>query len=579
MLTPDASQSELLAGPLDERRIVIAGPGAGKTTVSVLLVSEISKVSRYHERLVLYISFSRAAMNAAFGAFKDVSDDMLSSPLDFLPATLDSLAWQITSFDGESNESQPNFDRIVASATAKLIEDYAEELDDVVHLIVDEAQDLSPVRQDLLFAIIDRLPSDAGVTIFGDPMQSIYGFSSLGSCGVEQAWRRLLAGLAERSITKTYRLDGAHRALRAGPRKVASVLQSLDQPEDALVREVLDDLMGEFPVWEVSRFVHAAKAWTGTTAVLARTNPGVAALFHALTALGLTCVWNPPSHDGLRVSPAITRLWKLTRGANLTSELFEVGVSADPRIPRDWFASMLGETGNVRAVNWDDFARTLRAPTDRSLPWLGGDQEGVVLSTIHRAKGLEWDNVAVVDGIELISPVGDREPEVELAYVALSRARERIVLLEWNAPFFAVDKKSKLGYQPHPRTRRPARVCIVPSFLAGKKVGGDRGQDVLASCDYNSEMEFELLASGDLGWPVYRCKVGGVAVGVTSDEFGQAFARLLGPGNKRWPNLSPVPIDGVETRWSTLGATEFWLRPRPLGVATISWGEQQNGES
>jgi DNA helicase-2/ATP-dependent DNA helicase PcrA len=65
----------------------------------------------------------------------------------------------------------------------------------------------------------------------------------------------------------------------------------------------------------------------------------------------------------------------------------------------------------------------------------GGDPEGVTLMTVHTAKGLEWPVVAVAgleDGLfplsrALETPEGAEE-ERRLAYVAITRARDRLVL-------------------------------------------------------------------------------------------------------------------------------------------------------
>lgn len=58
----------------------------------------------------------------------------------------------------------------------------------------------------------------------------------------------------------------------------------------------------------------------------------------------------------------------------------------------------------------------------------------IILSTIHRSKGLEWENVIVVGVNELILPHGRNldgdniEEERRLAYVAITRAKERLLL-------------------------------------------------------------------------------------------------------------------------------------------------------
>jgi DNA helicase-2/ATP-dependent DNA helicase PcrA len=66
---------------------------------------------------------------------------------------------------------------------------------------------------------------------------------------------------------------------------------------------------------------------------------------------------------------------------------------------------------------------------------VGGDPEGVTLMTVHTAKGLEWPVVAVTgleDGLfplsrALETPEGAEE-ERRLAYVAITRARDRLYL-------------------------------------------------------------------------------------------------------------------------------------------------------
>src|SRR5438552_4591711 len=69
------------------------------------------------------------------------------------------------------------------------------------------------------------------------------------------------------------------------------------------------------------------------------------------------------------------------------------------------------------------------------------DDEYVVLSTIHSAKGCEWDVVYLIhaaDGV-LPSDMADGEEDLEeerrLLYVAMTRARDRLVF-SWPLRYF-----------------------------------------------------------------------------------------------------------------------------------------------
>ncbi|MGV9673355.1 AAA family ATPase [Gordonia sp. NPDC003504] len=566
--TPDDSQQAVLDAPLDERRIVVAGPGAGKTTTSIALISEVSRQSADHdEQTVLYVSFSRAAMAAAFTAFGDTVRDQ---PINIAAMTLDSLAWQLVEESATVTGGDPDFDAVVKRATERLRRGDDEELDDVVHLIVDEAQDLSALRRELLCALIDRLPGNAGVTIFGDPMQSIYEFLDDGDVGGTRGWDGLLTDLRGRSITKIYELEGDHRSRKRGTRKVSSASQILRASGDVEREGILDDLLTEFTHWDLDEFAARASEWKGSTAVLARSNAEVLQLFQALSSLGLLCTWRQPGRVHPRVAPWVAQLWSYVGGKPLSLNDFEKFSSSRGDIDRAWFRLLLDEAGRGEVVDWSEIANTCRAAIDPLAPWFAGPRDGLALSTIHQSKGLEWDNVAVVGADELVTGVGRRQPECELLYVALSRARDRIIVIDWQADYLKRSRSGGLWYRPHPGSGVAVAVGITPDCLVSEQaIGGPGGQQVLESLSGSAQVEFERLATGHAEWPTYRCLVAGTAVGMTTPQFGRALAMLPGIRTGAWPDIGSVWTDGVETAWSTVEQVGFWLRPRPLGMATI----------
>lgn len=87
------------------------------------------------------------------------------------------------------------------------------------------------------------------------------------------------------------------------------------------------------------------------------------------------------------------------------------------------------------------------------------DVEGVVLTTVHGSKGLEWPVVYVVHAVEGVYPTdrktadaGDLEEDRRVLYVAATRARDRLV--------FSCPRELQLPWGPSKPTR-PSR------FLAG----------------------------------------------------------------------------------------------------------------
>ena len=566
----DEAQRLVVHANLSDRRIVVAGPGAGKTATAVALVEDILRRTDADfddNPKVLFVSFSSAAIAASVSAFGNGLDEVYEG---VVAMTLDSLAWELTETTGDSFNERIDFDRVVELATTKMRLDYNGELDSLVHLIVDEAQDVTRVRRTFLLALIDRLNMDAGLTIFGDPLQSIYEFLDESVRSDQSAWETLVAGLQDRGVTSLLTLDGEYRAQGRGPRKVLAAARDMRHATDTDRTNLLDDLTTDLSHLTTVQFAHRATSWAGPTAVLVRTNAEVVALFDELAKLGLPCRANHSETRQIVVDPWVADLWPAVAGRPVSISAFTEFASNRDDVEEGWFRLFLHATHSGSTISWESIARLCSVGFDRTQPWFARDAGATVVSTIHQAKGLEWDNVAVADVQALLRPAGKREPESELLFVALSRARDKVVVLDWARAFYKTAPGSNLMYRPHPAFNYPTQVLITPGDLRiDDMIGGDSGQSRLRSLVSGERIEFDLLSSGS-GWPSYRCTVGGDVVGATTPEFGVKFSKVLrgrGPGG--WPQLGSVAMDGVESRWTTADGTRFWLQARPFGMADV----------
>ncbi len=272
-----------------------------------------------------------------------------------------------------------DFDLLLAEAITVLREDPAV-LASFRHrtraLFVDEAQDMNPLQFSLLRTMAGDDPDLFSV---GDPNQSIYGFNG--------ATPRLLEELVRTwpdtvvlDLTRNHRSTAAIIAvadtlLEEG---AAGLTPATDEGEVPLVRgyDTDADEARHVVTWLVARH-RPGQPWR-SMAVLARTNAQLEALAGYLDAAGVPYERRGPEH-----SPA---------------------------------SDLLSET--PRRV--DDEGRDV-----------------VALSTIHRAKGLEFRHVATVGWAEGLLPHYNATTpeqiaeEQRLAYVALSRAEESL-LITWS---------------------------------------------------------------------------------------------------------------------------------------------------
>jgi DNA helicase-2/ATP-dependent DNA helicase PcrA len=299
-----------------------------------------------------------------------------------LPAPADQLVAVLEAYDRTCRRRGVlDFDGLLEEAT-RLLEDDRDVRDAfrwrTRHLLVDELQDMNPAQFDLLVAMAGEDPDLFAV---GDPHQSIYGWNG--------ADAHLLETLARRwPPTRVLTLPRNHRSTEAIVRAAIAALDrgSLDlvaATEGGAVPKIVgfdDDAEEAAAVARWCHQVHGPGATWRQTAVLARTNAALDGLATACERAGV-----PVLRLGAEHSPA--------------SDLEADG-------PRRWDA--------------DD------AP------------DAVVLSTIHRAKGLEWDNVAVTGVQEGTLPLSSAttpeqlDEERRLLYVAMTRP-ERELVCTWSS--------------------------------------------------------------------------------------------------------------------------------------------------
>lgn len=174
----DPSQEAVIQASKDAKLLVSAGPGTGKTAVACKRVAHLIEKHGCNPNRIWLISFTRTAVaeiRARIASHLTNKYDAYSVRI----ATLDSFAWKINSGFDEEASLDGSFENNI-DATIDLVrrdEDVFYHLSQADHLIVDEAQDFIGNRATLVLEIINKLQDDAGVTVFADEAQAIYGFS------------------------------------------------------------------------------------------------------------------------------------------------------------------------------------------------------------------------------------------------------------------------------------------------------------------------------------------------------------------------------------------------------------------
>ena len=209
----------------------------------------------------------------------------------------------------------------------------------------------------------------------------------------------------------------------------------------------------------------------------------------------------------------------------------------------------------------------------------------LTVSTVHRAKGLEFDHVLLLNTEDWY---GDRDSEFGRAlYVAITRPRRRL--------FSFRRRPTDLFWKTCDRTERAYKTNYKGKGTTGFEIRGTDWRGVtppgndedpvaaqtllkeLAAVDLPMPVEIRLNAyESTLSRPRYDAYLDDVCIGTLGEGFTEAFLRRLGKIRDNWPDMAGTFFTGVETvagppQAGPVGRNGLWLSPLILGPATLDW--------
>jgi DNA helicase-2/ATP-dependent DNA helicase PcrA len=410
--------------------------------------------------------------------------------------------------------------------------------------VVDEYQDVSPLQS----ALLDLwLGGRDEICVVGDPAQTIYSFAGARSdhlLGFPQKYPGTPSIELVRNYRSTPQVVTAANQLLAGTTSQGVQLRA-QQPSGPEVSYTghPDEVAEAAAVATQLQRLAAAGTPYGEMAVLFRINAQSEAHEEALTARGIPYVVRGAARffDRAEVRQAVTLLRGTARGGEATGDLVEVVRATLSTL--GWSPEAPTARGQVRD-RWESW----QALVDQAVEFATGEgatlggfvddldrraseqhapvADGVTLTTLHAAKGLEWDAVMLTglqDGtlpISFATTPAELEEERRLLYVGMTRAR-RVLALSWAMARNPGGRQSRqpsqfltgllpAGERPRPTSssRRRAvhcRECGQPlSTPAQKKIG--RCADCPASYDeelFERLREWRKARAGEDGVPAY----------------------------------------------------------------------------
>ncbi len=423
-----------------DRMLMTAGPGSGKTMVLVHKMASLLLLEDVKPEQFLMLAFSRPAA-LEFRERISALVPGLGRHIDIF--TYHGFAFRLLGRLGDIDLSK----NVIETATNAIREGLIprEKVSTKSVIMLDEFQDVSAQEWDFLTALIEAADQPR-IIAAGDDDQCIYAFRG---ASVEYMQHLLDEGAEQHSLILNYRaapnlVDFSNQFLSYFPanRMKSNELLEAHRKENGEIKLV----RYKEKVSPLAGIAAAVTAFSkkGTTALLTSTNEEAVTLHGLLRHNGVPAVL-VSKHEGFRIARLQEFVW-------FTKELEKIGAqNTDHSVtPQHWKATIQRFKDNfsksedlefvVRAIeifesatqriyllDWREYCDQLRVE-DVMFP----DKDKVFVTTMHKAKGKEFDHVfLLLDHYQTERDVA----KVRAVYVALTRAKDRLEI-HCNAPLF-----------------------------------------------------------------------------------------------------------------------------------------------
>ena len=409
-------QCEIIDDKESKYIVVAAGPGSGKTRVLVHKLASLLLLEDVKHEQLLMLTFSRAAATE----FKKRLIDLVGNAAHYVDIkTFHSYSFDLIGKHGSLDEAKD-----VVRIAAEMIENGEVEASKIAKsvLVIDEAQDMGEDDFRLVQALM-RQNEEMRVIAVGDDDQNIYGFRGSNS--------KYMQSLVEQDGAKLYEMTDNYRSAKA---IVDCANRYVQRIPGRLKHTSIKSATGEDgKVTTLKSLLDADIKIEGSTAILTRTNEETMQVAYELEQRGLHATV-AQSMGGFRFGnlAEVRYFLKQLGGKDEVTILKEKWNEAKQRTLGTYASSTCL---NIMKHFFSDFEIThqsyyfsdLREYIFESniVDFIAADDKSVFVSTIHKAKGREFDNVYLLSSI----PDGRDINDMRAYYVGLTRAKRNLYLV------------------------------------------------------------------------------------------------------------------------------------------------------
>lgn len=415
--TLSSRQLEIINDKESHYIVVAAGPGSGKTRVLVHKLASLLLLEDVKHEQLLMLTFSRVAATE----FKKRLLDLVGNAAHYVDIkTFHSYSFDLIGKQGSLEEA----DSVVQRA-AEMIENGEVETAKIAKsvLVIDEAQDMGADDYRLVRALMRR-NEEMRVIAVGDDDQNIYAFRGSDS--------EYLHSLVTESNAILYEMTDNYRSAQDIVKQANKYVQRIpNRMKRSPIKAVTTEkgFVKTFPADTI--FNIQRSSIDGSTAILTRTNEQALQVAYQLEQQGIHAMLVQAGNGFRFINLAEVRYFMKYLGEDSSVISNEVWQTAKERTCKAYATSRLLP---IMKHFWEDYEQINRTIYRSDLrqfllesdveDFISYDDNCVFVSTIHKAKGREFDTVHLF----ISEPDTIKPDDLRINYVGLTRARRNLYI-------------------------------------------------------------------------------------------------------------------------------------------------------
>lgn len=582
----------IIKADIDSQILVNAGPGTGKTHTVIERLAYIINSGEVDLGQVLVLCYTNAARDVILSRLDEKG--LGAEARQLVICTLDSLAWSNLSEKTENDLFALGYNGCIQKFNAEFDE---EEWSGFEYVIIDELQDLVNERARMTLKILKSL--NCGYLLLGDKCQAIYDYDCTGTDSISSI---KFYGELEKSFpatVKRYELVGNKRQSDELSRWADDLREALLSFDTKDANIFFSEEISRLPKSKFLANSFSNLPKHGTTAILTRNNgeaEWVSALLHKENIM----------HNLLRSAsprPSLNRwiadmFWDYRESRISCDKFIErymIRVNADELCAIEAYNALTStisvETGrNNEYFELAELNQALRKGQNLSSLLTNAPYTELTVSTIHKAKGREFDYVYLISGFTASE---ENTEEARVWYVGSTRPKTELDALAQLGIYVSkpsqMNRRLLTGYKPGRYGTRGTKYCSnivvgLPqdvdnySFINGDLYRTLEVQRYLSkSVQVNDAVD--LIKNSDVYIIFHKGNAIGALSGEVTSDFWSAI-RMVNNWSNIPPRLTEVYINNIVTvipgRFPS-GAdamfkeSKFWLGVELTGFAKADW--------